>query len=179
MNFNIGDTVYRARAGQEQVWITCPECLGSSRLRVIMGDNTEVSIACVCCERGYEGSPGKIQTYQFVAKTTKETITGIEVRDEKIRYSVNGWTIEESDMFITEIGALTRAAAMVQEHEAEEIKRLKYKEKNTKTWAWNVSYWRGEIRRSKETIARCEARLAVAPKNPKVVDKQEASCQNS
>lgn len=52
-------------------------------------------------------------------------------------------------------------------------KRLKYKEKQHRTWAWNVSYWRGVIRLAKEEIIRAEARLAVAPKNPKEADKAE------
>ena len=177
--FNIGDTVYRARAGQEQIWITCPECLGSGRLRVILGDESEVSIACVCCERGYEGSPGKIQTYKFMGETQEGTITAIELRNGKFQYSVDEWSTKEEDIFTTREAAFARTASVVQEHEAEERRRLGYKEKQNRTWAWNVSYWRREIRRAKENIARFEAQLAVAPKNIKELDsKPEASCQD-
>ena len=70
IKFSIGDTVYQSQAGQEQMWVTCPECLGSGRLCVIVGDDSEVSIPCVCCERGYEGSSGRIQSYRFMARTT-------------------------------------------------------------------------------------------------------------
>ncbi len=174
--FQIGDTVYIARAGQEQVWVQCPECLGSGRLRVILGDETEVSIACVCCDRGYEGSPGRVQTYKFISDTTEHTLTGISSQlkgdDHEVHYHSGGRSIEEKDVFATREEALTRAATLVAEHEAEEKKRLGYKEKQHKKWAWNVQYWRGEIRRAKETIAHCEARLAVAPKNPRHADKE-------
>jgi hypothetical protein len=172
--FKMGDTVYQAEAGQEQVWITCPECAGSGRLRVILGDDSEVSIACVCCERGYDGSPGRIQTYKFVGRTTEHTLMGVEEHlGRPTRYSFGCYSTEEANLFATRGEAANRMEILVLEHQTEETKRLKYKEKQHKTWAWNVRYWRGEIRRNKEEIARYEARLAVAPKNPKEADKLE------
>lgn len=175
--FSIGDTVYQSQAGQEKIWVTCPECLGSGCLRVIMGDDSEVSIPCVCCERGYEGSLGRIQSYQFMARTTEHIITGVDAQMRegrlRVRYSFGCYSTEEENVFTTRGEALLRSDILVSEHEAEETKRLKYKEKQTKTWAWNVSYWRGVIRRAKEEIIRAEARLAVAPKNLKEADKAE------
>ena len=178
--FNIGDVAYRAHAGQERIWITCPECLGSGRLRVILGDESEVSIACVCCECGYEGSPGRIQTYAFRSEVQEAEIVGVEseVRDGglRTRYKFNGcYIVDEKDLFATHEDAQARAGELVLEHEVEEVKRLKYKEKQTKTWAWNVSYWRHEIRRAKETIERATVRLNVAPKNIKEADKVRES----
>lgn len=172
--FQLGDTVYRAYARQQPVWITCPECLGSGRLRVILGDDSEVSIACVCCDRGYEGSPGKIQTYKFMSDVHLEVITAIEMCSEGLlRYSVHGYSVNEYDIFATREEALNRAETLAIEHEAEEKKRLGYKEKQHKTWAWHVSYWRRVIRDAKETISRAETRLRVAPKNLKELDREE------
>lgn len=173
--FNIGDTVYQANAGQERVWITCPECLGSGRLCVIMGDNSEVSIACVCCDRGYEGSPGRIQSYQFHGGTTEHQVTGVEskISDKgfQVRYMMgNTWLIDEEDVFATRDDAAARVALLITQHQSEEAKNLRYKEKQHKTWASNVAYWRAQIRRAKDDIARYEARLAVAPKNLKDAD---------
>jgi len=172
--FEIGETVYRAQAGQEQIWIICPECCGSARLRVILGDESEVSIACVCCERGYEGSPGKMQTYAFRSMVLAHTITGVETRRKgdgvEVRYSIGCWSCDEEDIFGNREDALLRAAVLVQEHIVEENKRLKYKEKHHKTWAWHVRYYRSQIRRAKEEIARAEAKLAMVPKNHKEAD---------
>lgn len=180
--FKIGDTVYRARAGQEQVWVTCPECLGSGRLRVILGDDSEVSIACVCCDRGYEGSPGRIQTYQFIGRAEAYLITGVQVitrnGEPETTYAEagGGCYTKEDELHSLHGNALLRAETLVANHKVDEKTRLLYKEKQSKTWASNVAYWRGEIRRAKETITRCEARLAVAPKNRKeaaALDAQE------
>src|ERR1019366_1285165 len=151
-SFNIGDKAFRARAGQETIWVTCPECLGSGRLRVILGDDSEVSIACVCCERGYEGSPGSIQSYAFRTGADVGIITAIEMREGKLRYSFNGCSYDDGYVFATEAEAIDRCVDLIQEHETEEKRRLSYKEKQHKTWAWHVSYWRGEIRRAKKTI---------------------------
>lgn len=172
--FNIGDTIYRAETGRRTAWITCPECFGSGRLRVILGNDSEVSIACVCCERGYEGSPGKIQTYEFSSNTAPHVVTGVSSQLKgsglEIHYHVGCWSLEEKDCFSTHEEALLRASELVAQNTAEEKKRLGYKEKQHKTWASNVAYWRADIRRAKEVIARCESRLAVAPKNPKSAD---------
>ena len=177
--FQIGDTAYHARAGQEQVWVDCPECLTSGRLRVILGDNTEVSIPCVCCERGYEGSPGRISTWKFIARVVPVLITGMETRrvdgDVRIRYAFDGnsyYGDDEQELFATLTEASVRADALAAEHAAEETKRLGYKHNQSRTWAWNVSYWRGQIRDAKRDIASAEARLSMAPKNVKEADLQ-------
>lgn len=178
MMFNIGDVVWQAHASQIQVWVICPECLGSGRLRVILGDDSEVSIPCICCERGYEGSPGKISTWEYQANAQQVTITGIESKLReghlKTRYLVGCYSGEEENIFATREEALERAAVLMREYQDEEKKRLGYKEKQHKTWAWNVSYWRREIRHAKEKIARAESRLAVVPKNVKDAEQREA-----
>jgi hypothetical protein len=176
--FNIGDTVYQASAGQEGIWVACPECLGSGRLRVIMGDDSEVSIACVCCDRGYEGSQGRIATYQFRASVTQHTVSGIEAQQRdsgvRVRYSFGCYSNEAENVFATREEAMARAAVIVTEHEAEETKRLKHKMKDSRKWSWNVHYYRAEIRRAEETIKCMKERLAVAPKNIKDLDKLKA-----
>jgi hypothetical protein len=172
--FQIGETVWHASAGQDQTWIICPECRGRGTLGVIMGDDSVVVIACECCSRGYEGSPGKMQTYAFRGEAIPYTITGVETRQSpdgiKVRYSVGSWSCEDTDIFGSRDEAMLRAAGMVQEHIAEETKRLKYKEKQHKTWAWHVRYYRSGIRKAKEEIARFEAKLAMVPKNHKEAD---------
>lgn len=174
--FNIGDVVYQARTGQEQTWIQCPECLGTCRLRVILGDNSEVSIPCNCCEYGYEGSKGMLSTYTFVAQADLHHITGVESEQRDgvlhVRYRFGCYSSEAENVFATPLEAVTRALELKAEHEAEEKKRLGYKEKQNKKWSWNVRYWRSEIRRAKETIAHCEAKLSMAPKNIKEADEK-------
>ena len=173
--FSIGDTVWQAHAGQSQVWTPCPECLGSSRLRVILGDNTEISIDCVCCERGYEGSLGKLSTYEYRDEAQQVIITGVEshLRDGclRTRYSVGCYSGEEENIFATREEALQRAAILRREYQDEEAKRLQYKEKQAKTWAWNVAYHQRAIKEAQRQIEYHTSKLNVAPKNVKEADK--------
>ena len=176
--FQIGDTAYYARAGNRQVWITCPECLGSGRLRVILGDGSEVSIECVCCDRGYEGSPGKIQTYDFVSEVDIVTIYGIESNLVNgalhTRYKFDGcYSTDQENLFLTKEEAKNRADVLAAEHAAEEKKKIGYKEKQTKTWARNASYHRQCIAKAQQQIVYHTSKLTVAAKNAKE-DKQNA-----
>jgi len=176
--FKIGDTVFQARAGQEQIWITCPECLGDGRLRVILGDESQVSIECECCARGYEGSPGRISTYQFRADTREVVITGVDSNIHeghlRTRYNyVGGCSAEECDLFGTRGQAAIRALQLQADHETEETNRIRYKKNQSKTWAWHVSYYRKQIRDAQETIRRATAHLNVIPKKGEVLPQDD------
>ena len=46
IKYKIGDHVWRAGFGSTDNYVTCPDCAGTKRLRVIMGDESVVSIAC-------------------------------------------------------------------------------------------------------------------------------------
>lgn len=178
--FNIGDVVYFAHAGQERVWVVCPECLGSGRLRVILADETIASIECVCCARGAEGSPGKIQTWEFIERERATVITGMEIEscDGSVRVLYKGegvYHAGEGDLFLTEAEAHQRATELAVTHAAEEKKRLSFKEKQTKTWAWNVAYHRRAIKEAERQIAYHAAKLNAAPKNVREADASEAA----
>ena len=64
----------------------------------------------------------------------------------------------------SQLGAFARAEQLKQEETERESKMLKSKEKNTKTWAWNVAYYRGLIRTAQKEIVRATAKLNAAPK---------------
>lgn len=171
MTFNIGDSVFCATSGTTQIWIECPECLGSGRLRVIIGTGEEFSIGCTCCERGYEGSPGRISTYDYQAKTESHTITGIEVQQHegklKTTYRTYNYYLDEANVFATKDEAIARAQQLAQEHAENEQRQLKCKEKDTRSWAWNVTYHRRCIKEAHRQIAYHTSKLHAAPHTTK------------
>ncbi len=169
--FTIGDQVYRATFHPlEQVWIECPECCGSGILRVILGTGEEVQIACECCKRGYEGSPGKIQIYQAIASAEPVTITGMEMRPgETIRYYHSpNYVSDEGNLFDSGHEAQARAEEKAETHRIEEAQRIERKVKSHKKWAWHVAYHRREIKRLEQSIEYHRGALAVAGKKAKV-----------
>lgn len=168
--YEIGQTVFYAHAGPQETWITCPECCGQRYLKVTLGNGETVTIECTCCERGYEGSPGRIQSYEYRADVQEVKICGLESRlkgDKLItRYQFNGcYLADEGDLFPTREQADSRAIQLVHEHEEEEKNRIKRKEKDTRKWSWNVSYHRRCIARAQHDIEYHTAKLNAAPKS--------------
>ena len=146
--FNIGDKVYRADYGRNEKWITCPDCLGSARVKVVLGDGTEVSIECGGCNPGgYNPSLGRIKQYEFSASARRYTVTGIRTSAtnpteyELDNFGGSSYTIgEEGALFATEAEAVAYGEARGKELQAEENRRLLMKTKDSKSWSWNYSY---------------------------------------
>lgn len=171
--FNIGDTAYVARhSPHTEVWVQCPECLGTRTMRVILATGEEHTIDCACCERGYEGSPGKILTWQAQASVGAVTITGVESRmdgdtlEVAYRYGPN-FISDGCNVFATRDEAMVRAEELTAKHNEEQAKRVRCKEKDTRKWAWNISYHRKEIREAHRKIEYHTAKLNAAPKQTK------------
>jgi hypothetical protein len=149
-------------------------------MEVILAGISKFTIACTCCERGYEGSPGCIQTYEYTAETSPEVINGIrsQLRDGVLfnEYTFPAYgSAKEEELFSDREEAKVKADEIKLEHEAEEIKRLRYKEKQAKTWAWNVSYHRRAIKEAQRQIEYHTSKLNAAPKNIKELDKKKES----
>ena len=164
--FQIGDQAWRATFDSTPAFVQCPDCCGSGRLRVIMGDDTEVSIDCQNCTRGYLGPQGVLQVYDRAARAELVTITGIEMDADKITYraqrSPYTWLIDDADLFDDEQQAVARAQELGDQLAAEERARIANKEKDTRSWAWNASYHRKAIRAAQQKIDYHTSKLAVA-----------------
>src|SRR5687767_13466403 len=105
--FKIGDTVFQASYGRHERWITCPDCLGSRHVRVILGDDTEVKIECGGCNPGgYEPPLGRIRQYDYSVEVKEREITGICMHGTEVKYELNNfggsyYTGTEEDTFAT------------------------------------------------------------------------------
>jgi hypothetical protein len=181
--FKVGDFVYIARAATKETYVMCPDCLGSGVLQVILGDKSIVQIECSACELGYHGSLGKILSYAYEATAERHALQGVEEHvtpnESKTLYHYNGtdtcyYMVSEENVFATGEEALLRAVDLKAEHDADEAKRLAYKTKPKKSWAWNVAYYRRGIREAEKEIARLRSKLAAAPKNVKEADSKES-----
>jgi hypothetical protein len=93
----------------------------------------------------------------------------MEVDEDKIVYRSDGhfYNYPESDLFSDQASAELRAVAIAAERSAEEAKRFLLKDKDTKTWAQNVSYHRQGLRDAEKQVAYHAAKLDVAKKHVK------------
>lgn len=174
MKYNIGDTVWWANTRMVEQWRKCPDCCGNRFLDVILGDGSQVQIACSRCETGgwNSYSAGSIKYYEHVTDCVETTINRVELSDEKSEYGVEGcYRVDERDLFANQAQAGLRVQALIEERNAEELARRFRKEKDTKTWAWNVRYHRKCIREAQRQIEYHTAKLHAAPDKYKELDK--------
>ena len=165
LRYAIGATVWLATFDSETRRVTCSHCGGTGRLRVTFHDETQVSIGCQNCQRGFEPPSGYVEHYERIPRAKLATITGAEINGERIEWRVHSThddIVPDDRLFNDEAAALTKAQQMAAEENAEALARIANKEKDTRSWAWNASYHRKEIKRCRESIAYHESKLAVA-----------------
>lgn len=160
-HFNIGDEVWWARTEHTELRITCPECLGKRYITVILGDDSKHTIPCICCERGWEGSRGELIGWKHVVKVIQTTVIGVSIASDEVEYRLPESYLTK-DLYATKAEAEERAKELVKERDAEELRRMHAKEKDTRSWAWNAQYHRKEIRECERRIEHHKAKLDVA-----------------
>lgn len=163
IKYDIDHQVWRATFSSTDSSITCPDCGGEGRIRCILYDNTEVSVECEGCKRGFDSATGRVKAYIRKPYTELVRITGFGVNEAGVEYRINGcWIVKEDSLFGTEQEAMAAAIALVDKEARQDLERINRKEKPNKTWAWNAHYHRRGIREAERQIAYHTARLNVA-----------------
>lgn len=159
----INSVAWWATYNTEAEWIPCHECAGTKHLRVLLPDDTVLTIPCAGCACGYDPPTGHIRVWKRVPRAKLITIQGFEFADRKESYHTQeSWRIPAGELFNTETEALAAAKKKAADADAEERKRISEKEKPTRTWAWHVHYHRHQIRRAEKEIAYHSAKLGIA-----------------
>lgn len=165
--FNIGDKVFRATMRSVEKFNTCPDCWGKKYLRVILGDDSEVTIDCAGCDLGYEPPRGYVTHRAYEPQVEGGKITGIEINENGVSYNLSGYIVEEKNVSEVYEDALKQAAVLAAEYEESEKQRMLRKEKDARTWAWHATYHRGAIKRAQKDLEYHTAKLNVASKYKK------------
>ncbi len=163
MRFKVGDTPWWATWDNTETSVECPHCGGTGRIRVTFHDDVEVSIPCENCSRGYEPPTGRVTAWERTTNVRRVTIKGFEFRDGVMKWQTTGsYTIEDTNLFETEDDAKARADALAAEAVAHELEQIGKKAKDERSWAWNASYHRKEIKRCEQSIKHHTAKLSAA-----------------
>ena len=165
--FQIGDAVYHARTKTRPVYLQCTECMGKKFLTVILGDDSQVTIECDCCKRGWMGAQGSHEVYEHYEEVELGEIIGVELRGGIFEYRVyagpqSSWVLEEDKVFAREADAKTRAEELAKERTAEAAKTNCRKHNSDRSWAWNVRYHRKAIQDAQQSLAQHTAALNYA-----------------
>ena len=168
MSFKIGQVVYVAVFEREEYRIPCPDCGGTKKIRVLLADDTMLSIDCGGCDPGgYEPPRGWIPQWRKVVRAIPRTVTSVIVSaDAPVEYRLDAsgghaYCGTDLTVFATEPEALAYGETIRAESEAEENRRALAKTRNEKSWAWNYSYHRREAMRARAEAERHEAKALV------------------
>lgn len=175
----LGQKVWIVDNGNKEVGTTCEDCCGKCFVTVITGDDQKFTIPCEGCKHGYSGPTGKVYHWERYPEVRQGEIIAQEINKEGARYAVcNGLTnyyIDHDDICLTESDAMDLAKQKAKEATEENVKRLQCKFKQHKSWAWHVSYYRKQIKRAEEEIARSKKYLEYAKTVAKTDDKENAA----
>ena len=168
--FKIGDTVFKAHYGRTQKWVTCPDCLGTKHVKVVLGDETAIVIECPGCSRGWEGPHGVIEQYEYATEAWEHAVTGVCTHADEVSYELDRfgggsyWTAKAEEVFATKEDALAEGERRRKEHEDDENRRFMAKTKDHKSWAWNANYHRRQAKEHERQLEyhRQRARVCAA-----------------
>jgi hypothetical protein len=174
--FNIGDTVWFASCGTREVRQDCPVCFGKLSVTLELGNGERIETRCDYCGKGWEGPRGYVTEYEWLADPMCVTLTGKDVSERDGRREItyrapNCYMSDVEDVRATKEEAEARCAIRIDEHAAEEKKRLEWsKENNKKSYSWHVGYHLREAKRAQSSLewhtaraAHCKARVKDTP----------------
>ena len=166
---NIGDKVWTARLQHKEFTEVCPDCLGDKTVTLLLKNGDKHSLECHTCNPGgYQPSRGYVTKTQYQATAKESVINEMEIRADGIKYRFYDWSC--NNVFETEAEAVAAAEKIRLEKEAEDFHRFTWKKEDSRrTWAWNCSYYRRQIKDAKRDLAYAEARLGIAQKLGKMV----------
>lgn len=160
--FNVGDMVWSLLAIAKQTEVTCPDCLRSKYVTVILGDGSQETIDCSRCERGYQGSFGYLIDESPDWQVVQVRVTRKEQKDGGIVEYGCEHTYYAQHVYATEEEAVKARDQVIATRKAEYLAQLQSKERSKASWAWNVRYHRQEIRDLAKRIEYHQAKLDVA-----------------
>lgn len=176
--FKIGDEVWYAQLKWVEKFVKCPECFGLKYLTVILGDQSEMTIDCAGCAKGYDPPMGYVTYWERVPNVCLIRINRVEIQADKTEYGHSqNYRVEESELFLNREAAEIRAIELAKKENEEEVARIHRKDKNNRTWAWHVYYHRSCIRRAEKDLIYHTAKLAVAKQKAKE-DKTQQKAEN-
>jgi hypothetical protein len=145
-------------------------------VKVILADETEVSIECGGCDPGgYEPSRGYILQWDYAVTTRKHTVSTVTTcADGPSEYLLDladghAYIGKDTNTFSTEAEALAYGETLRAGVEAEANRRALSKTKDAQSWKWNYAYHKRRAEQARRDLAYHEAKAIVCKakvKNP-------------
>lgn len=163
--FNIGDEVYILSHETVEKRIVCPHCNGLKYIRILHFDDSIDYIDCKNCELGYNPPRGYVTYYEQSINIIKTSISRVQFykNEECFDYGTfESYHTDEDNIFVNEQVAQEKAKILVEKINQEELDKILKKEKDTKSWAWNATYHRNQIKKLTKDLEYHTSKLDVA-----------------
>ena len=155
--YNVGDKVWWAKCGTEEVKNTCPVCYGKLAVKLTLGNDEEVIIDCDYCGHGIDRPKGYVIDYEYIAEPTQVSITSVRsetgCQGEKREYNVGHYHLDYKDIFDTLAEASERCAVIVAQKTEDDLKARHVKKSQYKSYSWNAGYHLRCIKESERQLA--------------------------
>ena len=153
----VGDEVWVARCGQEQVTKTCPVCFGKRQVTLTLGDDSEMELPCEYCKLGYEGPRGVVNEYEWIDAAVLVRITEVRVKQsagvEDVEYMCGHYFYTPDKVFDAKDEALERCKAEIAERELQQTTNASQMKKyKAKSFAWHAGYHMQEVKRAERDV---------------------------
>jgi len=156
--YNVGDKVWYARSGREEVNHTCPVCYGKLVVTLVLGNDEMIKLPCDYCGKGYESPKGYVVEYEWVSKPELLTIEAVnikrEARGDEVDYRSDRWVLYPDRIFDTEEESLSKCEELSAKNtkDQEEI-AIHVKANTNKTYSWKAGYHMRAVKQAEKDIA--------------------------
>ena len=171
MKYQVGEQVWIATTQRTRKYTECQVCYGTKVVHLTLGNGDVLELPCGYCSHGFAPPSGKEVDYWYeIGDFHRKVVKGVRVEAKGIRYEVGdsldspaGWIRDESDVFATideAKDAADRLAEEANEYRATEHLR-KPKEKDHRSYAWHVGYYKREIKKCEKELKRYREKLVI------------------
>lgn len=167
--YALGQELWWVGNGYREEWTTCPECLGTRIITMILGSGEQAELQCETCRLGFDDASGKIKRVFYDHRPTRFVPGRVSVDGSDIRYSESGpdstcyGTAQADDLFSSEAECQVRCDKLNAERTKAEAQRMiAVLSQNRRSMAHSVSYWRQQIAKTEKDLERMRGYLSVA-----------------
>lgn len=180
--FALGETVWHAGFEANDSYITCPECLGTRVVTLLLANDESYSLDCACCGVGFDGPRGVVKAFSHDRRPRPFTPHRVRMDGDEFTYSESDPSANcyssayAKDLFATLEECQAHCEVLNAEQRAyQEKQALNHRMSKRRDMAWSVHYWRSERARLVKDLERLEVRLHVCVEREKAAKKQKAN----
>lgn len=173
--FALGERLWCAAQETESRRVVCPECAGTTVIKMVKGNGESVMLDCAWCGPGYEPPTGYVDQYMPAFRPVPFTprrwgLSGGEFTFSESDTEATAYSYRYAKDLFRDIGdcqarCIELNAEKLKEDNARTIANLSSKRKGL---AFSASYWANQVRKIEKDLEVAKARLARCPKRATV-----------